>query len=134
MSRISLDYNNMLAPRLGGRGIDPAALEGLAERFREAHADTRRRRESGELGFFALTEEGDTLRAIESFAEGAGQAFSDVVILGIGGSALGTIALRTALLAPSWNELTDEQREFVPRLHVLDNVDPATIGPFLDRL
>jgi glucose-6-phosphate isomerase len=134
MPRISLDYNNMLAPRLGGRGIDPAALEGLAERFREAHADTRRRRESGELGFFALTEEGDTLRAIESFAEGAGQAFSDVVILGIGGSALGTIALRTALLAPSWNELTDEQREFFPRLHVLDNVDPATIGPFLDRL
>ena len=134
MSRISLDYNNMLAPRLGGRGIDPAALDALAERFREAHADTRRRRESGELGFFALTDEGETLRSIESFAEGAGQAFSDVVILGIGGSALGTIALRTALLAPSWNELTDEQRDFFPRLHVLDNVDPATIAPFLDRL
>ncbi|HYW06352.1 MAG TPA: hypothetical protein VE913_05315, partial [Longimicrobium sp.] len=111
MPRISLDYNNMLAPRLGGRGIDPAALQGLAERFREAHADTRRRKESGELGFFALTEEGDTLRAIESFAEGAGQAFSDVVILGIGGSALGTIALLVGQLVPRRGEQRRAERD-----------------------
>jgi glucose-6-phosphate isomerase len=134
MPRIVLDYNNMLAPRLGGRGIDPEALEGMAERFREAHADTRRRRESGEMGFFSLTQEDDTLASIEAFAEGAGQAFSDFVVLGIGGSALGMIALRSALLKPSWNELSDEERDFFPRIHVLDNVDPATIGPFLDRL
>lgn len=132
---IRLDYNNMLAPRLGGEhGIDPARLEGLAARFREAHADARARRESGELGFYALPDEAETVRAIEKFAEGVGQTFSDVVVLGIGGSALGTIALRTALLRPFWNELSDEEREFFPRLHVLDNVDPATLGPFLDRI
>jgi glucose-6-phosphate isomerase len=45
---------------------------------------------------------------IERFANGAGQAFENVVVLGIGGSALGTIALRTALLDPYWNELDDE--------------------------
>jgi glucose-6-phosphate isomerase len=132
---IVLDYNNMLRPRLGGRhGIDPADLDGLAERFREVHADVERRRRSGELGFFALTEGGETLASIEQFADGAGQAFSTLVVLGIGGSALGTIALRTALLHPFWNELDDEGREFFPRLYVLDNVDPATIKPLLDRL
>ena len=132
---IVLDYNNMLRPRLGGeRGIDPARIDALAGRFREAHADTARRRQAGELGFFALADAGDTVDEIERFAEGGGQAFSDVVVLGIGGSALGTIALRTALLQGGWNELDDEAREFYPRLHVLDNVDPATIGPFLDRL
>ncbi len=131
---IVLDYNNMMAPRLGGRGIDPAKLEGMAARFREAHADALRRRESGELGFYALAEGGDTLDRIEAFAEGGGQAFSNVVVLGIGGSALGTIALRTALLHPLWNELDDEARDFYPRLYVLDNVDPATIGPFLERV
>ncbi len=132
---IVLDYNNMLAPRLGGgRGIDPASLDGMAERFREAHADTARRVKSGELGFYALTDETETLASIESFANGAGQAFSNVVVLGIGGSALGTVALRTALLDPSWNELSDEEREFYPRLYVLDNVDPATFGPILNRL
>jgi glucose-6-phosphate isomerase len=132
---IVLDYNNMLAPRLGdGHGVDPARLDALAGRFREAHADATRRRASGELGFYALPDESETVRAIESFAEGVGQTFSNVVVLGIGGSALGTIALRTALLHPFWNELGDEEREFFPRLYVLDNVDPATIGPFLDRL
>lgn len=132
---IVLDYNNMLAPRLGGgHGIDPASLDRMAERFREAHADTGRRRQSGELGFYALVDETETLSAIESFANGAGQAFSNVVVLGIGGSALGTVALRTALLDPSWNELSDEEREFYPRLYVLDNVDPATFGPVLNRL
>ncbi|HEX5724926.1 MAG TPA: glucose-6-phosphate isomerase [Longimicrobiaceae bacterium] len=132
---IVLDYNNMLAPRLGGdRGIDPARLDALAGRFAEAHADAVRRRQTGELGFYALTDAGDTVDEIERFAEGGGQAFSDVVVLGIGGSALGTVALRTALLRPGWNELDDEAREFFPRLHVLDNVDPATLGPFLDRV
>jgi glucose-6-phosphate isomerase len=131
---ITLDYNNMLAPRLGGRGIDPARLDGLADRFRAAHADTAQRREAGELGFFALAEGGETVDAIQQFADGAGQAFANVVILGIGGSALGTTALRTALKHPYWNELSDEARDFYPRLYVLDNVDPATIGPFLDHI
>jgi glucose-6-phosphate isomerase len=131
---LSLDYNNMLTPRLGGRGIDPGLLDGLAERFREAHADTVERRGTGELGFFDLVEGGATLRRIEEFASGGGQAFSSLVVLGIGGSALGTTALRSALLHPFWNELSDEERDYYPRLYVLDNVDPSTFGPFLDRL
>jgi glucose-6-phosphate isomerase len=131
---ISLDYNNMLSPRLGGRGIEPARLEAMAGRFREAHADTARRRDSGEMGFFALPDGGDTVAEIQRFAEGAGQAFSNLVVLGIGGSALGTTALRTALLHPLWNELDDDGREFFPRLHVLDNIDPATFGAFLDHV
>jgi glucose-6-phosphate isomerase len=132
---ITLDYNHMLAPRLGaGRGIDPARLDALAPRFREAHADADRRRRDGELGFYALVEGGETVDSIRAFAEGPGQAFSNVVVLGIGGSALGTTALKTALLNPYWNELDDEGRDFYPRLYVLDNVDPATMAAFLDRV
>lgn len=131
---LTFDYNNMLAPRLGGRGIDPASLDAMADRFREAHADTARRREAGEIGFFALADAGAVVDEIQTFADGQGQAFSNLVVLGIGGSALGTIALRTALLHPQWNELDDEERDYYPRIYVLDNIDPATIGPFLDRI
>jgi glucose-6-phosphate isomerase len=131
---IRLDYNNMLAPRLGGRGIDPQRLAELGERFREVHADTARRREEGELGFFALADDDELVGAIETFAEGPGQAFENIVVLGIGGSALGTVALRSALLDPYWNELSGEGREFFPRLYVLDNVDPATLTAFLGRV
>ncbi|HET6232246.1 MAG TPA: glucose-6-phosphate isomerase [Longimicrobiaceae bacterium] len=132
---IVLDYNNMLAPRLGGgHGVDPADFAGMAERFKAAHADAETRRQAGELGFFELVEGGETLRSIQQFAEGPGQAFSTIVVLGIGGSALGTIALRTALLDPYWNELDDEGRDFFPRLYVLDNIDPATFAAFLKRI
>ncbi|MGH7445202.1 MAG: glucose-6-phosphate isomerase [Longimicrobiales bacterium] len=132
--RITLDYANMLAPHLGGRGIELAELDGLAERFRSVYADTEGRRASGELGFFALPYEQTVVQEIRTFAEGVGQSFDTIVVLGIGGSALGTTALQQALLPPFWNELSDEQRDYFPRLYVLDNIDPTTIGPLLDRL
>lgn len=131
---LTLDYNNMLAPRLGGRGIDPEALRGLRERFVEVHADTERRRQSGELGFYQLPFAGEVVDEIEKFANGGGQAFENVVVLGIGGSALGTIALKTALLNPYWNELSGDERDFFPRLYVIDNPDPGTFAAFLDRI
>jgi glucose-6-phosphate isomerase len=132
--RIALDYGNMLAPRLEGRGIDPADLAGLGPRFRDIHADVRRRRDDGELGFYGLLERSGLIGEIEAFADGPGQAFENLVVLGIGGSALGTTSLLHALRGPDWNERTAEEREHYPRLFVLDNVDPATVGSLLDRI
>lgn len=132
--RLVLDYGRMLAPATDGRGIDPQRLEGSAERFRAVHADVAARRDAGKLGFFALPYERSVVDQIRSFGEGIGQSFQNVVVLGIGGSALGTIALQQALLRPHWNELDDEARDYFPRLYVLDNVDPTTIEPLLHRL
>lgn len=132
---IKLDYNNMLSPRLGGsRGVDPAALDAMADRFAAVHDDVEKRRESGELGFFDLPYAGSVIDEIETFAEGGGQAFTNIVVLGIGGSALGTVALRSALLDPFWNELDDEGRDYFPRLYVVDNPDPATFAALLRRI
>ena len=77
------------------------------------------------------------LKAAARVARAQGAAAHKVVAVdlrGIGGSALGTIALRTALLNPFWNELTGEQRDFYPRLYVIDNPDPVTFSAFLDRI
>lgn len=132
---IRLDFNNMLTPRLGaGRGIDPARLAALGDRFRQVHAEVRAGREEGRFGFFDLPYAADVVDAIEEFADGGGQAFSNLVVLGIGGSALGTVALRTALLDPFWNELEDEARDFYPRLYVIDNPDPSTFSALLRRI
>lgn len=130
--RLLLDYANMMAPRLNGRGIQPDLLAAAA--FGRVHEQVQRAREAGEIGFFKLPYERAVLDEILPFAERIGQAFDTVVVLGIGGSALGTLALQHALCKPHWNELTDEAREYFPRLYVLDNVDPTTIGPFLERL
>jgi len=132
--RLTLDYGNMFVARPGGRGLEPSVLDHMAERFRAVYADTEKRRESGELGFFALPYERTITQEIRTFAEGVGQAFDTFVVLGIGGSALGATALQHALLKPFWNELNDEQRDYYPRLYVLDNIDPTTIGPLFERL
>ena len=132
--RLVLDYNNMMAPALNGRGVTEGKLAEYAERFRTVHEKVERARESGEIGFFKLPEDREVVREIRTFADGIGQAFDTVVVLGIGGSALGTLALQQALLKPGWNELTDDERDYFPRLYVLDNIDPSTIGPFLERL
>ena len=76
----------------------------------------------------------ETVREIKIFAEGLGQAHDHVLVLGIGGSALGTKALLNALRRPAWNEWDDEGREFFPRLTILENVDPTTVAAALRRI
>ncbi|MGH7719393.1 MAG: glucose-6-phosphate isomerase [Gemmatimonadaceae bacterium] len=130
---LHIDYTNMMAANVQS-GIGDEAWASAADAFAAARLAVLERRAAGELGFMNLAEEADATGELLRFADGAGQAFSDVVVLGIGGSALGTIALRSALRSPVWNELDDERREFFPRLHVLDNVDPFTMQSLLDRV
>lgn len=132
--QIVLDYSHMMAPNLGGRGIRPEQLHAAEERFPMLHAAVEKRRVSGELAFFRLPDQRKDIEQILDLAQSLEGQVDNVVILGIGGSALGAIALREALLPAGWNELGAEARGQRPRIHVLDNVDPTTIGPLLERL
>ena len=136
MTLPTIDYGNMLQGVLAeGKGIDPERLAGdLGERFRAAHGDVESRREDGEIGFYELPGEGELLAATREAADTFGQWFETVVVIGIGGSALGTTTLRESLLKAGWNELDAEAREHYPRLHVLDNPDPATFSALVGRL
>ena len=60
--------------------------------------------------------------------------FENLVVLGIGGSALGPIALKSALCHPLHNLLDAKARDGKPRLFVLDNIDPDLIGATLEYL
>jgi glucose-6-phosphate isomerase len=132
---IKLAYGRMLQDALdGSHGLPRARLAELAAGFGAVQAEVRRRRAAGEYGFYKLIDQGDTVREIKTFAEGLGQAHDHVLVLGIGGSALGAKSLLTALRRPAWNELDDEGREFFPRLTVLDNVDPTTVSAALQRI
>jgi glucose-6-phosphate isomerase len=130
---IRIDYTNMLAGAVSG-AIAPSSWQDAQQRFPTVRADLGAQHRAGRLGFLDLP--GNTVlhRQSTDFARAARARFDDVVVLGIGGSALGPIALRTALRPPGWNSLPAERRDGYPRLHVLDNVDPATIAALLDRL
>ena len=130
---IRLDYTNMLAPTVAG-GVPEDEWRRAGPAFARVHADILRQRDEGRLGFLDVPGDAGLRGQSERFAEGRRGQFSDVVILGIGGSALGPIALRTALRPAHWNLLDDRGRGGAPRLHVLDNVDPRTIGGLLSIL
>jgi glucose-6-phosphate isomerase len=130
---IRIDYTNMLAGAVSG-GVPAADWQDAQRRFPTVRADLMSQRRDGRLGFLDLPGDEALYRQVTEFAARARGRFDDVVVLGIGGSALGPIALRTALRPPAWNSLSAEGRGGHPRLHVLDNVDPATIAALLDRL
>jgi glucose-6-phosphate isomerase len=111
--RLVLDCNNMFAGRTAGRGLAPERLSALAGRFRELHADVQHRRHPGPLGFLQLPFEGQVVREIRTFAD-APPRLDNVLVLGIGGSALSTLALRQALRPRSGTKLDDEQRDYFP--------------------
>ena len=135
MSVPQIDYSNVIASVLGPGGIEEDRLDGdLADRFAVAHEVVQARRAAGEMGFFDLPGDEATAATVQELADGFGQWFENVVVLGIGGSSLGAITLREALLGPGWNELDDEARSFFPRLYVLENPDPDTARGLLDRL
>lgn len=76
----------------------------------------------------------ETLWYVKEYASMIKDRFENILVLGIGGSALGGIAVTEALLKPYWNLLTEEQREGLPRIFFLDNIDPDAISSLLDIL
>jgi len=135
---LRLDYTNMMAASIDG-GITDGEWREVGTAFTTAHAAVVGLHGEGTLGFLDLPDDRElhrkTLEYVTRVRRRAGaDALTDVVVLGIGGSALGPIALRTALRPPQWNLLDDAARGGNPRLHVLDNVDPANINALLARL
>lgn len=130
---LAIDFTNMMAGALpNGAGISDSQWEGARAAFAAAHAGVESKRSN--LGFLSLPTNEALLASTLAVAERTKGRFTDVLLLGIGGSALGPIALRTALRPLAWNTLDSASRQGYPRLHVLDNVDPSTIGTVLTRL
>ena len=128
---LRLDYSNMM---ISPGGIDQKAWSATGKQFVDAKRGLDSLRSAGTVGFVDLGNDKALLDQVTNFSSAARGKYDDVVILGIGGSALGPIALRTALRPSGWNMLDEKARAGYPRLHVLDNVDPDTIAALLGRL
>jgi len=129
---LRLDYSNMMEPIQSG--ITAQEWEQASGPAKHAHEAVMKMCSDGTLGFIHVASDTRLLAEAMEFSGKVSGQFDDVVILGIGGSALGPVALRSSLKVHGWNALSHEERGVFPRLHVLDNVDPATISALLDRL
>lgn len=71
---------------------------------------------------------------VKEYASLVENRFDNILVLGIGGSALGGLAVTHALLKPYWNLLSKEERNGFPRIFFLDNIDPDQMNSLLDIL
>ncbi|WP_018247904.1 glucose-6-phosphate isomerase [Orenia marismortui] len=133
--RIKLDVNNMFAENVGEEhGYTKADVDAMQEKAKVAHKSIKAAKEAGNLGFMELPESHKEIaKEIKEFADANKGKYDNFVVLGIGGSALGNIALQTALNHPYYN-LNDEARNGYPRLFVPDNVDPTRLKGLLETL
>ena len=135
MTPITLDFSNMVLEALGAHGIDPDRLGGdLADRFGAAHEKVESSRLTGELGFLELPYDTSGSARARDLADRLDGRFENLVIIGIGGSALGARTLRDALLGAVWNERSNEERAGRPRMYILDNVDPDAVLDAVEHL
>jgi glucose-6-phosphate isomerase len=119
---VKLDANGAMAETIGAHGVSRAEIDALRPRIEQAARDLRHRRQAGEIGFYELHTPGPVLDDIKGLASELRSEFDTLVVLGIGGSALGTRTLLSAL--------PDGSRQVI----VADNVDPSTFGRMVDEL
>jgi glucose-6-phosphate isomerase len=130
MDQIRLDYTNLMADAVtSDHGILDAELAEVAPRAAQGLQDILARR-TEDLRWLDLPYAKEDLQLILDYSAKVKGHFKNVVVLGIGGSALGTQALFTALASPYHN---DSPPGDLPRLFVLDTVDPDLVGEWMEH-
>lgn len=79
-------------------------------------------------GFYKIVDNTEEIEKIQQFAKEKSGKYKHIIILGIGGSALGPLCLQQSLKHLYENNLNNE----TPKLYVLDNIDPTMIQEIND--
>ena len=135
---LEFNYSNVRSDVIGqdhGLNIDEE-FNAYKDKITKIIADLNSRKDKpGQwLQWMNLGYNEETVWYVKEYAAMVENRFDNVLVLGIGGSALGGMAVSEALLKPYWNFLTKEQREKFPRLFFMDNIDPDQMEGLLDIL
>ena len=113
-------------------GITPEQLKDLAEKTTPLISKLNKERQGGETPYRDLPYNTQISQQVKELVKELKGRCENLVVFGIGGSALGSIALQTAL-NPYMHNLDDKQRTG-PRFFVFDNIDPTQLVSFLKWL
>ncbi len=123
------DIATCLASRIGEGGIADAALDATiaatARALGRLRDQARDPRAAGSLPLLAVPSARADLAALKDVAARFREGFDDVLVLGTGGSSLGG---QTLCALAHWPASLPRKAGSGPRLHFLDNIDPATFG------
>jgi glucose-6-phosphate isomerase len=132
---LTIDYANCLSDRVGNHGLDAAELDPAGDVAASTAVLTRKLAKTRGTGWerwrdlAAGAMRKEHVEGVSRAVERCRGKFDNLVVLGIGGSALGNIALQSALNPYTYN--LDPAARKGPRMFVVDNVDPAYFGSVL---
>jgi glucose-6-phosphate isomerase len=130
-AQLKFYYKNVTAEVLGKEhGITKEQFDELAKTTTPLIERLNSERKAGKVRYRDLPYQAEMVKSVRSVADSV-KGCENFVVLGIGGSALGNVALQTALKPYMYN-LDEKQRKGSPRLFVFDNVDPLQLKSFLD--
>ena len=130
---LRLDYNNMMAEFVGEKeGFTAKDLSQMKSSALEAFDKVQSARGQGWLGWMDLPfDQAEIVADVNATAKAIRKSAKNFVVLGIGGSALGPIAVFQALCHLHYNDLPAKVRKG-PKFYVEDNVDPERMAALLD--
>ena len=128
--KIRVDYNNMLETAVGEHGITVAELDAMNERLTAAFDSAESKRDSMRWRDLYKTLPPLVNQILEAAAFVRDTA-DNFVVLGIGGSALGPIAVQQAICHLHHNEL-GKKLAGGPRIYIEDNIDPERMAALAD--
>ncbi|MPZ59134.1 MAG: glucose-6-phosphate isomerase [Rhizobiales bacterium] len=119
------------ASRIGAQGVAEDVFAAMLARTQTALDALRAQHADGTLRLLRLPGRRDDLDGITAAARRLADGATDIVVLGTGGSSLGgqTLAQLADYAVPGIGVLRSG-----PRLHFMDNLDPASYGALLDAL
>lgn len=127
-----IDFSGMNAVSVGDdHGVSKNHLKTVEDMFESVHHVVLESYTNGNLPFWDLPFQHDLVDEIDDYASGARKKFDNVVVLGIGGSALGPIALHTSLNHLQHNLIPAGERSGC-RFFCPDNVDPDLVESVFD--
>jgi Glucose-6-phosphate isomerase len=134
-SGIMIDYTGMIRSEQNPNGFSISELQNLQNVLDEAQTALSNRWDVGELDFSKLLGSiKKQLPELIEYTNTASAKFENFVVLGIGGSALGPLAVHQALNHYYYNDLPPEKRGHRPRLYVMDNIDPVRFSELIEMI
>ncbi len=133
MDKLRLDFNNVMTDFVGEHGISEGDILKLSGQIDAAKKAMIEKRAAGKMDWRDLPYNQDEIvDEIIQYVNEVKESIDAFVVLGIGGSALGPIAVQQAINHPYYNELPREKRNGFPKLYVADNVDPEKLAGLFD--
>lgn len=131
--KVRLDFNNMMATSIGENGISEKHLADLEGKIEAAEVAMVEKRAQGKMDWRDLPYvQAADVADIKEYVESVKDEMEAFVVLGIGGSALGPIAVQRAINHAFYNELPRDKRNGYPKFYVADNIDPENFLTLLD--